>query len=695
MGHLSFIDILRSRALYESDRLAFIFIKDGETESDSLTYQRLDQQAQAIAAQVQSLIMTGERALLLYPPGLEFISAFFGCLYAGIVAVPAYPPRRDRSLDRLRAIVADSQAKIVLTTTQMLSNLEQQFPEALELKNLFWVATDTITTGTAQEWQQPAVTSDTLAFLQYTSGSTAMPKGVMVSHGNLLHNSELIHKCFEHTPKSHGAIWLPPYHDMGLIGGLLQPVYGGFPVTLMSPVEFLQKPIRWLQAISRYKATTSGGPNFAYDLCVSKITPEQCQNLDLSSWQVAFNGAETIRAQTLEHFAATFAPYGFRREAFYPCYGMAETTLIVSGGLKTAPPVISCVEAAALKQNRVVAASEERSQTVVSLGKAGLNHKVAIANPETLTRCLPNQVGEIWVSGSSVTQGYWNKPEETEKTFHAYLADTKEGPFVRTGDLGFVHNGELFVTGRLKDLIIIRGRNYYPQDIELTVERSHPALRPACGAAFAVEVNGVERLGVAQEVQRTYLRNLDVDEVVGAIRKAVSQEHELQLYAVVLLLTGSIPKTSSGKIQRYACRAGFLDGSLDVVGKWTGNPQQIDLDQLRAEVESLWKHVQKADTRNGFLNGRSASVTEEEIQAWLIAHIALYLKVPPDEIDICESFAYYGLDSSVAIVTTGELMDWLGCELEPTLFWEYPNIETLAQYLAKEYRLQSRVQSEV
>ncbi len=484
------VELLRYRALHQPGQLAFTFLQDGETESSSLTYQELDRQARAIATQVQSFGATGSLALLLYPPGLEFIAAFFGCLYAGAVAIPAYPPRRNQNMFRLQAIVASSQAVVALTTTSLLTNIRDQFAQNPELAALRWLATDNIASDQALDWQEPALSSDTLAFLQYTSGSTGTPKGVMVSHSNLLHNSTLIQQCFEDTPNSIGVSWLPPYHDMGLIGGVLQPLYVGAPMILMSPVAFLQKPLRWLLAISRYRATTSGGSNFAYDLCVRKITPEQRVTLDLSSWKVAFNGAEPVRADTLDRFVRTFGPCGFRREAFYPCYGMAETTLFVSGGLKTAPPVVHHVKGTALEQNRVVAAASEQEgvRAIVGCGQTWLDQKIVVVDPESLTQCLSDQVGEIWVSGSSVARGYWRRPEETQQTFQAYLADTVEGSFLRTGDLGFLHNGELFVTGRLKDLVIIRGRNHYPQDIELTVDESHPALRSGCAAAFSVEV---------------------------------------------------------------------------------------------------------------------------------------------------------------------------------------------------------------
>ena len=597
----TWVDLLGYRAQNQSDKMAYTFLQDGETEAGRLTYKELDRQARAIAARLQSLDAPVSRALLLYPPGLEFIAAFFGCLYAGVVAVPAYPPRRNQNMSRLQAIIADAQATVALTTTSMLGNIEGCFAQNPELAELRWITTDQMASNLVEAWQEPDLCESTLAFIQYTSGSTGKPKGVMVSHGNLLYNSALIQQCFEDTPNSMGVSWLPPYHDMGLIGGVLQPLYVGAPMILMSAVAFMQKPFRWLQAISRFKATTSGGPNFAYDLCVRNIKPEQRATLDLSRWEVAFTGAEPVRAQTLDQFVRTFADYGFRREAFQPCYGMAETTLIVSGGLKAALPIVCEVDEAALSQNRVhTADKQEGTRAIVGCGRSWLNHKIVIVDPESLSPCPDSKVGEIWVSGSSVAQGYWNRPEETRQTFHAYLADTGDvaglclGPFLRTGDLGFLQDGELFVTGRIKDVIIIRGQNHYPQDIELTVEKSHPALRPGCGAAFAVDVKGSERLVVVQEVERSHLRTLDVNEVLGNIRQAVTAQHDLQIYATVLVKTGSIPKTSSGKIQRHACQSGFLAGSLNVVEDWSENPQgKAKFLHLQADVESV---LQKLST---------------------------------------------------------------------------------------------------
>ena len=566
----TFVELLRHHAQHQPHKIAFTFLQDGETESDQLTYQQLDRQARAIAAKLQSLGLEDERALLLYSPNLAFLAAFFGCLYARTIPIPAYPPRPNRSMKRLESILIDSKAAVALTNTAILTNLERRFANHEHLKALHWLTTDNLNHELAASWLEPDLATDTLALLQYTSGSTAAPKGVMISHTNLLHNSALINHCFQHSPDSYGVSWLPPYHDMGLIGGILQPVYVGASMVLMPPVAFLQKPFRWLQAISRYQATTSGGPNFAYDLCLNKTTPEQRQALDLSHWHLAFSGAEPINSETLDQFSATFEPYGFRRQAFFPCYGLAEATLLVTGRSMDAP-MVQKVDSTALGQNQIIPLMEDspNSHTLVSCGQPPPNQSVAIVDPETEQPCPTDQIGEIWVAGSdSIAQGYWNRPEQTEQTFQATLAETGIGPFMRTGDLGFIHQDQLFVTGRIKDLIIIRGRNYYPTDIEQTVERSHPDLRSGCGAAFSVNLGGTECLVVAYELERSALRNLKVDEIITAIRRSISEHHDLQVSAILLLKTGSIPKTSSGKIQRYACRTGFLDHHLDIVGSW-------------------------------------------------------------------------------------------------------------------------------
>jgi len=629
----TWVDLLRQRTLHQPNQVAFTFLPDGETEGDHLTYRELDRQARAIASQLQAMGLSGECALLLYPPGLEYLAAFFGCLYAGVVAVPAYPPRNQRNMPRIQAVVANAQAAIALTTTATLSKVQSLLAEKTALGDLQWLTTDSLGNGLAESWQKPSITTDTLAFLQYTSGSTGTPKGVMLSHGNLLHNAAMTYRLMEHSPQSKFVSWLPTYHDMGLIGGILQPLYGGFPCILMPPAAFLQRPYRWLQAISRYQGTTSGGPNFAYELCLQRITPEQLETLDLSSWDVAFNGAEPIQPETLQKFCTKFAPCGFRPEAFYPCYGMAEASLMVSGGRKTAPPLFKTIQGDALERNQAIEAStEHQNKTIYALvgcGQTLPDQTIHIVHPETLTQCLPNEIGEIWVSGASVGYGYWHQREETEKTFRAYLSDTGQGPFLRTGDLGFLQNGELFITGRLKDLIIIRGRNLYPQDIERTVERSHPSLRTGSGAAFTVEVDNEERLVVVQELE--FRAKPNIEEVTAAIRQAVTEDHEVQVYGVVLIKPGSIPKTSSSKIQRRACKAKFLAGNLIVIER-----SILNVADFVETIPSL-----NRDALLSLPPGEGQLLLESYLQK-LVAQV---MQIIPSKINPQHSLSSLGLDS--------------------------------------------------
>lgn len=665
------IEVLCQRAAQQPERRGFTFLLDGEMEEAHLTYLDLHRQAQSLGAKLQSLGATGKRVLLLYPPGLEYIAAFFGCLYAGAVAVPAYPPdptRLNRTLPRLQAVVADARATIALTTSMILGMAEFIFEQAPDLQALQWLATDEIA-NRPEEWRDPAVGGDTLAYLQYTSGSTNTPRGVMLTHRNLLHNCLLIHECFGHTPESQGVIWLPPYHDMGLIGGILQPLYGGFPVTLMSPIDFLKRPLSWLQAVSRYKGTTSGGPNFAYDLCVRKITPDERATLDLSSWSVAFNGSEPVRHETLQRFTQTFAPCGFHPEAFYPCYGLAEATLIVTGGLTAAPPVTLSVSSTALRHHRVqaVPSTDPEARTLVSCGRELSNQRVVIANPETRLPCPPEEVGEIWVSGPSVAQGYWNQPEATAQTFGAYFADSGQGPFLSSGDLGFLREQELYIVGRIKDLIIIRGRNHHPADIERTAEKSHPALRPGCCAAFPIPVAGEERLVLVQEVGR---QAADTDEVMRAIRQAVAEEHELQVYALWLLEPGSIPKTSSGKIQRYACRDAFLADSLETVAK---SVLEVEPDEIVSTFPLSATSIQKALADTDEPSARQALLT-----LFLQDQVARILQVPPSRVSTKQPITALGLDSLMAAALQHQLETSLDVDLTTAGLLEAPSLAQLA-----------------
>lgn len=594
---LTLIDLLRDRAS-QHPQIAYTFLEDGEREGNWLTYQQLDRKARSIAGYLQSQLSVGERVLLVYPQGLEAIAALFGCLYAGVVAIPAPAPETSqmkRTLPRLEAIAADAGASLILTTTNLLTKRDSTLSfqarsfvgrindrsslllhyylaagasalKTSHLATLPWSATETIPANFADQWQLPKISGDTLAYLQYTSGSTSTPKGVMLDHKNLMcHLAELQEAC-GYDSHSVTVTWMPYFHDYGLVEGILAPLYNGTPCYLMSPMAFIKQPLRWLKAISHYRATHSQAPNFAYAYCLRRITPSERATLDLSRWQAAGNAAEPINPEVMEQFCRTFEPCGFGQSAFAPAYGLAEATLLVTTSRRTDDPVFCTVCAEALAQNRIV---ETRiGQRLAGSGRLLGNTVVAIVHPETLTGCASDEVGEIWVSSAGVARGYWQRPDATQETFRAQLADTGEGPFLRTGDLGFIQDGELFVTGRLKDLIIIRGENYYPQDIEWVVEKSHAALRPNSGAAFAI-VDGVEQLVIAIEVERKKSKNLNVDEVVGAIRNAIAEHYELPVYGVVLLKRGSIAKTSSGKIQRQACRKAFLDGSLDSIAIWT------------------------------------------------------------------------------------------------------------------------------
>ena len=665
------VDCLRGRAREHGTRRAYTFLVDGEQEELHLTYQALDSKARSLAALLQRRGITpGQRVLLVYPPGLDYVAAFLGCLYAGAVAVPTYPPRRNSSLDRIQTIVEDSGASMALTTGKILSVVDKLLVQEAWLERMSWVSSDDLDPHSAKEWQAPALSGDTLAMLQYTSGSTAAPKGVMVNHRNLLLTLEDLDRGWKHTDDSVLVTWLPMFHDMGLIYGILQPLHKGIPCVFMASAAFLQRPVRWLEAISRYRGTHSGGPNFAYELCARKISAEQRATLDLSSWRMALNAAEPVRADTLRRFAETFVPCGFDAMAFSPGYGLAECTLKATAVRTEDSPTFLRVRSEALDHDRVelAGAGGKDVRTLTGCGCSEIGTRIVIADPASKTACPDGEVGEIWLSGPVVAQGYWNRPEETAEIFGARLAGSGDGPFLRTGDTGFLHSGELFVTGRLKDLIIIRGTNHYPQDIELTAQQSHPALTADCGAAFSVDVDGEERLVVVQEVERTARHHLDTAEIIDAIRQSIIRQHELQAHSVVLLKPATLPKTSSGKIQRKACRAKYLAGNLEILGEWREGSVGAALN-ISASAETA-------------LPPEAFKPTAKTIESWLVSELARRLKVAPGDIGIREPFARYGLDSLGAVGLTGELESWLGRRLDPTLAYDYPSVASLAAHLA-------------
>jgi acyl-CoA synthetase (AMP-forming)/AMP-acid ligase II len=591
------IELLRERAINQSDRHGYTFLIDGKKESAPLTYGELDRQARAIGALLQQYQAKGERALLLYPQGLEVLAAFCGCLYAGVIAIPVPPPesgRLKRTLPRLRSIVKDAQATFALTTAgilELVENVRDDFPEFDQMR---WIDTAQVDLSLAEQWQDPQIDRDALAYLQYTSGSTSTPKGVMLSHYNLIHHCAYLQKACSYDSDSVSVTWMPYFHDYGLVEGMMVPLYNGTLCYLMSPFSFIKRPIQWLQNMSKYRATHSQAPNFAYDLCTRRVQEKQIAELDLSNWQAAGNAAEPINPKVMERFVEIFRPCGFSWQTFAPSYGLAEYTLLVSTKPKGTEPVIARLEATALEKDKIVAAKagkEDGVRIVPSCGRLVCDTKVAIVRPDSMTRCAEDEVGEIWVSDPSVAQGYWQRKEETDRTFCAYTKDTKEGPFLRTGDLGFLKDGELYIAGRIKDLIIIRGTNHYPQDLEWSVQHLNPVFRPDCGAAFSIEAGGEERLVIVQEIER-HSDNLDTDKLIADIRQEIAEQHEVQVYAVVLAKPGNILKTASGKIQRSACRADFMAAKLDIIADWSENPQMTaKFQHLKGELESLAEKV--------------------------------------------------------------------------------------------------------
>ena len=574
------VELLRGRTQQTPDGHAYTFLADGKKASLPLTYGELDRQARAIGALLQQLQARGERVLLLYPQGLEVLAAFCGCLYAGAIAIPVPPPesgRLKRTLPRLRAIVGDAGAKFALTTAGILSLVENFREECPEFEQMHWIDTATVDLSLAGEWQDPQVNKDQLAYLQYTSGSTATPKGVMLSHFNLMHHSRYLQRACGYDADSISVTWMPYFHDYGLVEGMVVPLYNGTPCYLMSPFAFIKRPLQWLRNLSKYRATHSQAPNFAYDLCTRRVKNSDIAELDLSHWQAAGNAAEPINPKVMARFVEIFSTCGFRWETFAPAYGLAEYTLLVSTKPKGQIPVLCRLEAAALERDCIVKANPEQQQgvrVITGCGQLVCETRLAIVNPETLRRCGADEVGEIWVSDPSVAQGYWQRQQETQETFQAYLQDTGEGPFLRTGDLGFVQDGELFITGRLKDLIIIRGTNHYPQDLEWTVQHLNPAFRPDYGVAFSLEDNGEEQLVIVQEMERG-LGELDFERLIGDIRQEIAEQHEIPVYAIVLAKSGTVLKTASGKIQRRACRQNFLSGNIEAIAAWSENSALI------------------------------------------------------------------------------------------------------------------------
>ncbi|MDZ4151835.1 non-ribosomal peptide synthetase, partial [Methylicorpusculum sp.] len=728
------VELACRRANEQPGRTAYVFLQDGENESGRFSFAELDRRARAIAAKLQSMGMTGERALLLYPPGLDYIAGFFACLYAGLVAVPASPPTR-RQQSRLLAVFNDAAPAVIMTTADLAAKYRNEFAcgsdafvaikaasrdegVALTIPEPAWFATDNLEAESAGDWVKPALNANSLAFLQYTSGSTGDPKGVMVSHGNLMANQEAIKQAFGHNERTTVVGWLPLYHDMGLIGNLLQPLYLGSTAILMPPMAFLEKPVRWLKAISNYRANTSGGPNFAYDLCLRKVTAEQMQDLDLSAWSLAFNGSEPVRAATMERFAEKFADYGFRRTSFFPCYGLAEATLFVAGEKLS-------------NSGSVMRAEANPAIRSVACGSAPDYHDIRIVDPETGELCREGQVGEIRVAGPSIAKGYWNRPEQSEHTFRARATDTADidhpsagtrphaekntaQAFLRTGDLGFLDNHRLYITGRIKDLIIIRGRNFYPQDIEQALTGEIQALVPDACVAFSISHEDEEQLIVVAEITRAAMRSGNFKAIAAVMRKVLAEVSELAAAELVLVQPGTVPKTSSGKIRRQPCKQLYMENSLPSLFR-SGDQANADYSGMGEQTGATHSKVMEAsgpvpstDYFAGSETGRGAAcqggVHEGALQfqilqqallavpqaqrvvliaAFLSQKIALLLKIEASALPADSSLRALGLDSLKAVELKHAIDELLGIDAPLPHFLSDDSLQKIAEKLSE------------
>jgi acyl-CoA synthetase (AMP-forming)/AMP-acid ligase II len=568
VGHATLRDLLSDRFLRRPEDIAYAFLIGDQLQRE-WTYADLHWEVAKVGAHLSEIGAAGKRALLVYPQGLEFLAAFLACLCRNVVAIPVPAPETWnllRTMPRLKAVADDAAASLVLTSGKVFK-LASDRRDLWDFDRTPWVVTDDLPDVAADAGLgSDPIDAAAPAYFQYTSGSTSSPSGVVLTHQNLMHHLGALHEACGYGDGV-TVNWMPHFHDYGLVQGLLQPLFSGDPCYFMSPMSFLKRPVHWLGAISKYRGTHSQAPNFAYDHCIRRMSEDDREGLDLSSWKAAGNAAEPINGDTLEAFIRMFEPVGFRREAAAPAYGLAEATLLVSSTPPGGGPRIVDFDAQALAEGRVaLAAPGAAARKIVGCGELVGNTRVAIVNPETRTRSHADEVGEIWVSDPAVAVGYWNNPAKSETTFAARLEDTGEGPWMRTGDLGFLRDGQLYICGRFKDMIIIRGANFAPQDIEWASQQSHPAVESADCVAFPVMIDGEERLGLVQELNReTRSAEADLEDIALKIRENISLQFEIRPYAVVLARRGTIPKTSSGKLQRRACRTALMAGELPVL----------------------------------------------------------------------------------------------------------------------------------
>jgi acyl-CoA synthetase (AMP-forming)/AMP-acid ligase II/acyl carrier protein len=658
LQNYSIANQLKWRAIHLPDRLAVCYLADGETETERLSYLELDMEANKIAAKLQSLNLRNKYVLMLYSSGIEFVKAFFGCLYAGVIAVPTYVPKSKHILQKIESIQRDCNARIILTTQDIL---DEGYLNDSGLSELLLLATDRIPRSSVDLYQDLKTMPEDVVFIQYTSGSTSQPKGAVVTNTNIMVNQVMLQHVFELNEDSVGVTWLPLFHDMGLIASLLNAIFVGYPIYIMPPSAFIRDPARWLQCISKYKGTYSCAPNFAYDLCVKSITPEVCEGLDLSSWKKAINAAEPIQPCTLKEFAKKFAPYGFNVDAFTPAYGLAEATVFVSGKSSRSIKYVDLDEAG-LQRNKVIYPEDlQKTHKLVSCGNPNyLGQKIKIVNPETLQECT-DEIGEIWVSGEHIVKEYLNKPEVSIATFQAEIAGDK---YLRTGDLGFIDNtGELYITGRIKDLIILNGSNYYPQDIELTAEHTNELIRKNSIAAFSVVINQKERLIIVVELNKKMLADFDPEKMGSQINSALLTSNFLTAYEIIFIASGTLPKTTSGKIQRQTCKKMFSGNELKIINTWKGyQAVESASDETNASVET--------------------AIDKDALISCIVAYLAKTLKIAAENIDNSARISDFNIDSIQMAALSVELEKIVKFTIPEKIFYDCETITDMANFIA-------------
>jgi len=670
----SIIAALEHHVKTTPDQIVFRLLEDGESEAETLTFKELYKSAKSTAAELLKHAKKGDRALLVFPTGMGFIKAFYGCVLSGIVAVPMYPPSGRRRIGRLENVANDCGPTLVISTSQIKNQSKEWFDDVASFHDVTWIELDQILPEDSVSL--PKLTDDDLVFLQYTSGSTGDPKGVQVTHSNILYNVDLITavsgKCVQLIS------WLPIYHDMGLIGNIINTVYNGGVLTFMAPVDFIRKPVRWLNAVKKYKAEILTAPNFAFDLCVKQLTDEEIDNLDLSTLNRVYNGAEPIKASTIRAFSKRFAKAGFKVDSFLPCYGLAETTLMTTG-------VVSSLKYLKLDKNSfsrgkvdVVDDTLEDRESIelVSSGPFLPTFVHAIVNPDTQVECAPDEIGELWLAGPSITKGYWNRKEINNEIYGATIKDRNgipladRGIFLRTGDMGFVSDEFLFITGRIKEMIIINGANYYPYDIEATIQDAHPALQQNAGAVFSIEdEQGQPQIVVLQEITRAHLQKYDAREIFASINRVVVQEHQLSPTAIGLISPGRIPKTTSGKIQRSLCQKMYNKGEIDgLLDFWSYKDSFSPEKKPQEKLQSL----------------STSSQSQEELvklHELMKNELASTFKIDISRVDIHKSFAELGLSSIQGIQLAERLSFHLGKEVPVTDLYDYFTIHDLSRHI--------------